>query len=286
MKLLIRFFTLVDIPGAMRLKELARWNQTEADWRRLLKLEPQGCFAISVGDRLVGTATTTRYGTELAWIGMVLVDPEFRRRGIATSLMGAALDYLRSAGVETVKLDATPDGRHVYEGLGFETESLVERWEGFSATDSAGRDEASPDVKSFASIAQIATLDRHAFGADRSELLGMLIRDAGIAPLVHFSPQGDPSGYVLAREGTNAAYVGPLVANDSCAAARLLDCMLERLRGQRVYVDLNTDFTDGSAVLSARGFTMQRKLIRMRKGKKRGSGPSSAVFAIAAPEVG
>jgi hypothetical protein len=29
----------------MRLKESAGWNQTEADWLRLLSLERRGCFA-------------------------------------------------------------------------------------------------------------------------------------------------------------------------------------------------------------------------------------------------
>src|SRR5207253_338766 len=70
-----------------------------------------------------------RYG-RAGWVGMVLVDPEFRRRGVATALMGAALDHLRRRGVTTVKLDATPAGRSVYERLGFEPESLLRRWAG------------------------------------------------------------------------------------------------------------------------------------------------------------
>src|ERR671927_1874790 len=112
----IRLLGVADLPAAMRLKESAGWNQTEADWLRLLSLEPRGCFAATAeGGRLVGTVTTTTYGGELAWVGMVLVDPSLRRRGIASRLMGAALSYLDGEGIETVKLDATPDGRHVYE---------------------------------------------------------------------------------------------------------------------------------------------------------------------------
>src|SRR5689334_22523272 len=109
--LVIRLLDERDIPAAMRLKELARWNQTESDWRRLLQLEPRGCFGATLDGRLVGTTTAITYGDELAWIGMVLVDPEYRRRRIATRLMQAALDYL-SGRVALVKLDATPDGRH------------------------------------------------------------------------------------------------------------------------------------------------------------------------------
>src|ERR1044071_3685973 len=127
-KIEIRLLAEGDVAEAMRLKEGAGWNQTEEDWRRLLRLGPRGCFAGTVGGRLVATTTTTSYGRALAWVGMVLVDPEFRRRGIATALVCAALDSLAAEGVEAVKLDATPEGATVYEGLGFDAELLIERW--------------------------------------------------------------------------------------------------------------------------------------------------------------
>jgi hypothetical protein len=43
----IHLLTERDIPGAMRLKEAAGWNQTEDDWLRLLKLEPSPIFSLS-----------------------------------------------------------------------------------------------------------------------------------------------------------------------------------------------------------------------------------------------
>ena len=101
----IRLLFESDIPSAMRLKEAAGWNQTEADWRRLLLLQPNGCFAAVKDGRVVGTTTTTIYD-ELAWIGMVLVDPQHRRQGIAATLMNVALEYLNGK-VDTIKLDAT-----------------------------------------------------------------------------------------------------------------------------------------------------------------------------------
>ncbi len=60
---------------------------------------------------------------------MVLVDPEYRRRGIATRLLGAAIDYLKNAGVPSIKLDATPAGQPLYEILGFAGEVMIERWQ-------------------------------------------------------------------------------------------------------------------------------------------------------------
>src|SRR4026209_2214962 len=132
----IRLLFESDVPAAMRLKDAAGWNQTEADWRRLLSLEPNGCFAAVKEGRLIGTTTTTTYGNDLAWMGMVLVDPQQRRQGIATRLMNVAIDYLKDK-VATVKLDATAQGQPLYEQLGFQFESVLERWIGTAKTRNA-----------------------------------------------------------------------------------------------------------------------------------------------------
>ena len=277
----VRLLEEVDIAAAVRLKELARWNQTEDDWRRLLRLEPNGCFCATVRGRVVGTTTTTTYGRDLAWIGMVLVDTNYRRLGIATRMMRAALDYLREVGVVTVKLDATPDGRPVYEKLGFKVESLIERWEGVAGTQAVGCSTLDTSARR-----EALALDHRAFGADRSKLIEMLVEDACVAPLALTAPDGRLTGYALARRGTAAAYVGPLLATISDGATALLDGLLGQLTGQRVYIDVNTDFEMGREILAARGLVKQRDLIRMSYGKESKAGTSPSVFAIAGPEYG
>jgi len=108
-----------DLAAADELRRLAGWNQKPRDWQRLLAFEPRGCFVALRNGAVVGTVTTTVYGTALAWIGMMLVHPEHRRTGIATRLMNRALEYLNHRKVSGVKLDATPAGQPVYEKLGF-----------------------------------------------------------------------------------------------------------------------------------------------------------------------
>src|SRR5207244_5594839 len=114
--------------AGMRLKDLAGWNQTEADWERFLDACPDGCFVAETAGRVVGTSTTIVYEGRFAWIGMVLVDPEFRRRGIGAALLDRALEHLDSARVPAAKLDATPEGRPAYEPRGFVAELEIERW--------------------------------------------------------------------------------------------------------------------------------------------------------------
>ena len=278
----IRLLLDSDLPAALRLKELAQWNQTENDWKRLLQLEPNGCFCATSNGEVVGTATTTTYGRDLAWIGMVLVDPEHRRRGIGTKLMKTAMNYLDGAGVTTVKLDATPAGQSVYQGLGFNEESLVERWEG---TGSKSTDSLSSLDKATQSD-DVLILDRKAFAADRTKLIRMLMNESSVRPCFANDAGNRTTGFALARRGAVATYVGPLVAKDTKVASTLLDEMLGQLLHQRVYLDLNTDFAQGRQILGKRGFIKQRDLIRMSYGKKSDAGTSRLVFAIAGPELG
>jgi hypothetical protein len=229
----------------------------------------------------VATTTTTTYRHELAWIGMVLVDPKRRQLGIATKLMNVAIEYLSKAGVTTIKLDATPAGCSLYENLGFKDESLIERWEGIAGTravtcstlDTAARREA-------------LVLDRHAFGAERSKLIEMLIEDCYVTPLVATAANGQLTGYALARRGSAAVYVGPLLATGTGAATTLLDGLLTQMSGQRVYIDMNTGFEGGRKILTERGMVKQRDLIRMSYGKESKAGSSPSIFAIAGPEIG
>ncbi len=44
---------------------------------------------------------------------------EFRRRGLAGELMKTAMQWCRSNGVDVVVLHASPDGRRLYESMGF-----------------------------------------------------------------------------------------------------------------------------------------------------------------------
>jgi GNAT superfamily N-acetyltransferase len=278
----IRPLRVSDIAAAMRLKELAGWNQTEQDWKRLLRLEPGGCFCATINGEVVGTTTTTTYGSELAWIGMVLVDPEYRRRGIAKRLLHVALEYLQHVNVATIKLDATQDGHPVYEGIGFTLESRVERWHG---TALARRRTSDCKPLSPSDLAEILEIDLSAFSANRSKLIESLIADACVAPIVSIAQGSKLNGYALARRGSNATYIGPLIASNSLQVESLLDGLLEQLAGQGVYVDLNMEFKNGAEILARRGFAKQRDLDRMIYGKA--TGPTSKlVFAIAGPELG
>src|ERR1044071_275669 len=129
-RLTLRHLCLSDLPFADSLRAIAGWNQTLADWQRFIDLSPSGCLIAECEGRQVATATTICYGKELAWIGMILVHPDFRRRGIARVLLRHCIEILQHAGIKSIKLDATPEGRQVYQRLGFVDEFTLTRYAG------------------------------------------------------------------------------------------------------------------------------------------------------------
>jgi GNAT superfamily N-acetyltransferase len=269
-----------DLEDAVALSTGEAWNQTSADWRRLLRLGPDGCFGARIDGRLVATVTTTIYDCALAWIGMMIVHPSARRQGIGMALMARALEHLDTVGVSCIKLDATPAGLPLYRRLGFDEEVLFERWMGVATPTDAG----ASMVSALHELDSVLALDRTAFGADRSGFLAELAADAASASAVCES-DSNAVAYALAREGRTAVYLGPIVATNCVNAALLFDALIARFDTRQVCIDLNTAGLLDPSRLETAGLAPARPLMRMRRG---GSSPGTAatLCASAGPEYG
>ena len=75
-------------------------------------------WGISLADGTLIASTLVLPYEHFAWISMVLVLPEHRRRGYASRLLRLAIADLEHRG-QTPVLDATPAGRAVYREEGF-----------------------------------------------------------------------------------------------------------------------------------------------------------------------
>ena len=276
----IRPFTEHDVAAALRLCRSAGWNQLDSDWSRLIRYEPDGCWVAEVGSRLVGTVTTTRYGQHLAWIGMMLVDPEYRRRGIATALINTSIQYLQRLRIPCIKLDATPEGKPVYERLGFQTEWSYRRWQcelapqrDDSVDGKAQTPMPSPSLRSAA-----ASLDLQAFGVDRLDWIDRLGKDSSTCFRV--------GGWGMIRAGHLAHYLGPLVAANASMASTIVDELLSQTAA-RVFWDVPQPNANAVRLAEQRGFVAVRDLERMWLGQPLITPPQVDLqYAICDPGTG
>lgn len=280
----LRLMTEADIPFAMELKNIAGWNQSARDWEGYLKYEPAGCFIAEVAGKPVGTATSIGYRNHFGYIGMVLVHPDARRLGIGTKLLRQAIAYLQGRGVASVKLDATPMGRNVYLPMGFRDEYELTRFQGVTPT---APPTAGPGVAPLrqSDLDQLVAYDARIFGAERAAVIDSMrqrnpeycyvVRDGALL-----------RGYLIAREGHNAAQIGPWLADDEGVAELLLRAFCARVPGRRVFVDVPHPNPAGCALIQDYGFTVQRGYVRMYLGENRYPGTPEKVFGTSSAEKG
>ncbi|HUV62614.1 MAG TPA: GNAT family N-acetyltransferase [Sedimentisphaerales bacterium] len=274
----IRRMTMDDLSLGLRLTQQAGWNQIEADWRRFLSMEPDGCFVAEMDGSSVGTTTTCVFDG-VAWIAMVLVEKSVRGRGIGTGLLKHAIDYLKERNVKTIRLDATPAGRPIYEKLGFVPEYELARYEGKPVIDRPSSLVPRPSVL----VADITELDRRITGTNREKMLAKLFEE--FPKLVRCVRRDNHvQGYVAGRPGANATQVGPCIATAG-EGPSLLSHSLNRCMGKSVFLDVPLDNAGAVKTAEAAGLTVQRCFTRMCLGQ-RIKDDVQAIWASSGPEKG
>ncbi len=278
----LRPMTHRDIPLGMRLTSFAGWNQLEADWEMLLDAGSKGNFVAACDGIDVGTVTTVTYGRCFSWIGMVLVDPAYRRRGIGSALLSAAIHAAKNTG--SVRLDATPEGKNLYDTLGFREEYRLVRLQRMAAplTEEPGVQCHRATQKT---LADAVRFDTPIFGADRKMILSALLRYA--PQYAYCVTKGkDVTGYCLGRSGSNSEHIGPIVAEDAETAQGLVLTALKSCAHYDVIVDVLVKQEGWVTFLRDLGFTEQRPFIRMYLGELQHPGQPGKQFSIAGPEIG
>ncbi len=240
------------------------------------------------GERLVATAALLPYGADFAWVSMVLVTREFRRRGLAKALMQACLGRLR-AQRRAALLDATEAGEPIYRALGFTTLTRMTRWAGIGGCggnpppplEGGGRGEGetfSNSSSSSPSFSSLQNLDTSTFGADRKFLLDDFLTRPGAAAWT------DGENATLLRPGLHASHIGPVIGIPHHASP-LLHQAIDAAPGP-IVIDMLDAGADLTANLAQRGFTRRRGFCRMALGRDTLPGDPTRLLAAAGPEFG
>lgn len=269
------------LAGCLALSKSANWNQNEADWRLMLA-RGRGWGVMLADGTLAASAVVLPYGGKFAWVSMVLVLPEQRRKGFASQLLRKALAENSQAGLSSI-LDATPAGHEVYVQEGFRDTWGFRR---LSLASPAKKNALNTQVRPLeeADWPAILELDLRAFGASRETVLRNLAARLPGAALVA-QQDGKIAGFLLGRDGREARQIGPLVATSGQTATDLLAAALARTPPP-LYIDIADHAPALQSWAHARGFEFQRPFTRMVMGAPRAPGDESLVYCPAGPELG
>lgn len=260
------------------------WNQTEADWSYMLTNGP-GLGLTDTNGKLVASAVALPYGG-FGWVCMVLVAPDWRRKGLATTLMNGVIELLQADGI-VPGLDATPDGREVYRQIGFLDVYGLERL----IAEHADIAVPTPEGTELRQLSEddmdaVAAFDAPIFAGDRAALLRHL-RSREPARATGAWENGKLTGYVLARDGRTWTQIGPVIAANSQTAMALVAAAAQRGAGpDGILIDAMDYQDDMVSWLKAGGFEFQRPYIRMLHGTDQPLDRKEYVFSPAGPELG
>lgn len=223
----LRDAALDDLPAIAALRESVGWSVNEWALRAVIGRPNARCLVVVAGDGLAGTGSGIVYGP-LGFVGNMIVAPVHRRRGIGSVVLETITAHLAEAGCRRLELNATSEGRPLYERHGFA--SL-----GRSATTQLRRDVRLARDPSVATrpagpeaLEDLAAYDRPRFGGDRRALLELLLADPA-ATFLAAQRNGEIVGYACVR--TDTPRLGPLLADEPAVAETLLAEAFDLLPG-------------------------------------------------------
>jgi GNAT superfamily N-acetyltransferase len=209
-----------DLPAIGALRTSVGWSVHEWALRAVIGVPHARCIVAVDGDgTIAGVGSGIVYGP-LGFVGNMVVAEAHRRRGVGSAILESVTAFLEAAGCRRLELNATSDGRPLYERHGFASI-------GRSATARIPRDAVrSRDPTVSVRRAEphhgtaLATYDGRRFGGDRGPLLEMLLDDPAAIVLLADRDGVGLAGYACVRP--EEPRIGPMLADEPSVAETLL----------------------------------------------------------------
>jgi ribosomal protein S18 acetylase RimI-like enzyme len=280
---IIRSMQMAELAFAAECTAAEGWaGGTLSTFEGFYQHDPNGCFLAELAGRPAGICIATPYGRS-GFVGMLIVRPEARGRGIGAALLNHTVEYLHQQGAKTIYLDGVVKAAPLYERNGFRKVCRSLRFSG------TRRGESHSDVRAMRTddLPAVLALDRQAFGADRSFLLARRLQSFPELCQV-LVEDGKLTGFILGQHGEGWAVAGPwVIAQEARAPLRLLDS-LARQTG-KVSIGMGVLETNRRAVelIRSLGFAEREDSPwRMALGPSGDLGASPMCFAVGTAATG
>ena len=261
MEISIRNLSAADIDTADKIV-MAAFGIPErrlAELQRYLEIQPDGWFVAEQAGLLLGMVGAVDYGA-FAYIGLMVVRPEFQGHGVGRLLMERLLGWLDQRGMPSL-LDATEMGYPLYKKVGF-----VETDLGCVFAQEQPVEFAAPVTPVFilqpTDLDELVAFDTPLFGANRRNVLRVLMRDYPGGTVATRDSTGQISGYLINRERR----LSPWMASDPASAERLLQEALSATMPGKPAAIIPRQNRAGMELLERYGFAFKRSCRHMQRG--------------------
>ncbi len=259
------------------------WNPGLADAGCFRSADPDGFLAARLAGRLVGSISLVGYGSGFGFLGLYIVVPELRGRGIGTQLWSAAMDR---QGDRIVGLDGVVAMQDSYARSGFRLAHRNVRYGG-PPVELVTAMPDSVSVLGADDLEIVSAYDEPCFGGPRGSFLAAWLAQPH-ALTVGVRAGAGLAGYGTARPCRDGWKVGPLFADEPELARALLARLLRHVRaagGSAVFWDVPQTQTEAVELAGELALEPRFETARMYAGGDPDL-PLDRVFGITSFELG
>lgn len=275
-----RRMTEDDVPAAHQLSLSVLWPHQFEDWQFIRQLG-EGIVAENEAG-MVGTIMCWLHGADYASLGMLLVAPDHRRKGIASELVSRVLQEI---GDRTALLHATPAGVALLEKSGFVQTGRVHQHQGSVLRPPLAPLGAGERIRPVNARDEpaLGELFRRAYGMPRATVLKHLMKTANIAAIDFY---GDLTGFAALRKFGHGYVIGPVIAADAARAKALIAHWASAHAG--VFMRIDTPGDSGlSPWLTGIGLVQTEQAVHvMTRGEPPRPAPWATSFALLSQSLG
>lgn len=214
------------------------WNPGLDDAEVFFSTDPAGFFVATEHETPIAAISVVNHNEAFAFLGLYLVLPEHRGRGIGLRLWNHAVDH---AGSRTIGLDGVPEQQKNYETSGFSHAGGTTRYTGRVAPS------VSSDLRAAAAadIPKLIQAETAASGTRKEAYLSGWFRDTATRKTIILESGQNITGFCTVRQCRDGAKIGPLLAHTDADAERLIRHAAHLFEG-----GVSIDVPDSSAELA------------------------------------
>ncbi|MGD9545139.1 MAG: GNAT family N-acetyltransferase [Methylocystis sp.] len=227
--IVVRAMTRSELDTALDWAAAEGWNPGLDDAESFYAVDPQGFFIAECAGEALGCVSAVAYDETFGYVGLFIVRPPFRRRGVGLRLLNVALARLQG---RNVGLDAAIDMQRIYARYGFQ---FAHRDIRHQCVGGGVSPEGLTDL-ACVPFDDIMRYDAAVFPTSRAKFLSRWISQPRSVALA-VAPHGRLAGYGVLRACREGYRIGPLFADDAQIASDLLQGLCARAPGARIFLD-------------------------------------------------
>jgi ribosomal protein S18 acetylase RimI-like enzyme len=276
----IRTMTPGDLDTVIEWAAAEGWNPGQWDRDAFLAADPEGFLVGLLDGRPIASISVVKYGSSFGFLGLYIVQPEYRGQGYGIAIWRAGMARMRG---RSVGLDGVVAQQANYAKSGFAPAYSHFRFCGRGGAPAA--DDARILPLSGIAFDALCQYDRTVFPETRNAFLSAWIARPGSTAL-GLVEHGGLRGYGVIRPSRDGFRVGPLFADTPAIGERLLQALMARVPADAaVFLDVPLINAAAMALVQGLGMTPDFETARMYAGTDPKL-PVERIFAVTSLELG